>query len=200
MKNTIIYLIGGPGIGKQTIAKEIKEKQNFTIVDNHSYTNAIFSISKNYDHPKHEEYRLKVHNIVIEAIGDICPESDCFIFTNVISCGEEDSYYRPVEELAKKRRALFIPVLLPCNSIKNKKRIANPFRKKHLKTIDPNVVDQITALGPPLINHQNLLRLDVTNLSATGVASQIIDYTNNIRKMQNAYYTKYLNNKKGVNL
>ena len=48
MKNTIIYLIGGGGIGKQTIAREIRKKQRITVVDNHSYTNAIFSISKNH--------------------------------------------------------------------------------------------------------------------------------------------------------
>ena len=191
MKNTIIYLIGDPGVGKQTIAKEIQKKQSFTLVDNHSYTNAIFSISKNYSHPKHEEYRLKVRNIVLEAMGEICPKGESFIFTNVISLGEETSYYKPVENLANTRRSLFIPVMLLCEMKENQKRIANPFRKKFLKTINPEVVQQIANLGLPEIEHPNLLRLDVTKLSAAEAALQIITHVNHIRKKQNGYYSKF---------
>ena len=191
MKNTIIYLIGGPGVGKQTIAKEIQKKQSFTLVDNHSYTNAIFSISKNYSHPKHEEYRLKVRNIVLEAMGEICPKGESFMFTNVISLGEETSYYKPVENLANTRRSLFIPVMLLCEMKENQKRIANPFRKKFLKTINPEVVQQIANLGLPEIEHPNLLRLDVTKLSAAEAALQIITHVNHIRKKQNGYYAKF---------
>lgn len=197
MRNTIIYLIGGPGVGKQTIAKEIQKKQSFTLVDNHSYTNAIFSISKNYDHPKHEEYRLKVRNIVLEAMGEICPKGESFIFTNVISKGEEDSYYKPVEKLATTREALFIPVTLSCDLNENKKRIANPFRKEYLKTLNPEAVQQIANLGLPEIKHPNLLQLDVTKLSAADAAVQIIEHANHICKMQNVYNAKYSNNANG---
>ena len=179
MRNTIIYLIGGPGVGKQTIAKEIPQRQSFTLVDNHSYTNAIFSVSKNYSHPKHEEYQLKVRNIVLEAIGEICPKGESFIFTNVISLGEENSYYKPVEEFANTRQALFVPVMLLYDVKKNKKKIVNPFRKKFLKTINPNLVQQIASLGLPEIEHPNLLRLDVTKLSATEAAFQIINHAKN---------------------
>lgn len=197
MRNTIIYLIGGPGVGKQTIAKEIQKKQSFTLVDNHSYTNAIFSVSKNYSHPKHEEYRLKVRNIVLEAMGEICPKGESFIFTNVISLGEENSYYKPVEKLANTRQALFVPVMLLCDVNENKKRIANPFRKKFLKTINPDVVQQIANVGLPEIEHPNLLRLDVTKLSATEAAFQIIKHANHVRKKQNGYYMKFSKNANG---
>jgi len=188
MKNTIIYLIGGPGIGKQTIAKEIQDKQYLKLVDNHSYTNAIFSISKNYNNPKHEEYRLKVRNIVLEAINNLCPKEESFIFTNVISLGEEKAYYTPVEKLANTRRALFVPVLLSCETNENMRRITNPFREKYLKTTDKNAVLEIAKLGIPEISHPNLLTLDVTHLTAADAALTIINHANNIRKIQNGFY------------
>ena len=197
MKNTIIYLIGGPGIGKQTIAREIRKKQRITVVDNHSYTNAIFSISKNYAHPKHEEYRLKVRNIVLEAMSEICPKNESFVLTNVISLGEEFFYYKPVEELARKRKALFIPFILSCGLEENKKRIVNPFRKKYMKTVNPDVVEQIANLGQPSIKHHNILHLDVTNLTASEAATQIVNYVNYIRNIQNANVVNQTNVKQG---
>lgn len=52
-------------------------------------------------------------------------------------------------------------------------------------------------LGLPEIEHPNLLRLDVTKLSATEAAFQIIKHANHIRKKQNGYYMKFSKNANG---
>lgn len=43
MRNTIIYLIGGPGVRKQTIAKEIQKKQT----GENSSNSIIFTLTQN---------------------------------------------------------------------------------------------------------------------------------------------------------
>jgi hypothetical protein len=44
MKNTIFYLIGYPGTGKYTIAKEIAALTGAVLVDNHLINNLVFSV------------------------------------------------------------------------------------------------------------------------------------------------------------
>jgi hypothetical protein len=44
MKNTIIYLIGFPGTGKYTIAREIAQQEDFRLVDNHLVNNPLFNL------------------------------------------------------------------------------------------------------------------------------------------------------------
>lgn len=181
MKNTIIYLIGNPGIGKQTIAKKIAAREEFTIVDNHSYTNAIFAISSDFTNPKHEYYRLQVRDVVYNAITDLCPAEQSFIFTNVIYRGEENICIQPLQKLAEKRNALFIPVWLQCSKDENKRRIKNPFRAEQHKTRDAAVLDTIPQ---PTIDLPNLMTLDTTYLSADASAQIIIEHAKNIERQK----------------
>ena len=42
MKKNLIYLIGFPGVGKLTIAKEICKRENYVLQDNHKTVNLLF--------------------------------------------------------------------------------------------------------------------------------------------------------------
>jgi len=45
MAGNIVHLIGFPGVGKLTIAKEIvRQRSDFVLVDNHLINNPVFSV------------------------------------------------------------------------------------------------------------------------------------------------------------
>ena len=44
MENTIIHLIGPPGVGKYTIASQIAGRMGARLVDNHAIANVIFNV------------------------------------------------------------------------------------------------------------------------------------------------------------
>ena len=181
MENTIIYLIGNPGVGKLTIAKKIAEQKNIKLVDNHVYTNSIFSISEDFTNPKHQEYRLKVRDVVYDAMVDLCPPEQSFILTNVIYEGEESLCLPQLETVAERRGSIFVPVHLKCDMEENRRRIRNPFRKDYFKTTDPKVLDTVST---PLIMHKNLKELDITNLSPEEAANEIINHANRLQKIK----------------
>lgn len=179
MNNTIIYLVGNPGVGKQAIAEALAKTENITQIDNHLYTAPIFALSEDFSNPKHKEYRLKMRDVVYQAMLDLCPKEQSFVFTNVVYKNNGDLRECPLEQIARKRGALFVPVHLKCNLAENKRRIRNPFRKKYHKTTNPDVLDNIEI---PKIVHENLKELDVTNLSVNMAVKEIIKHIKSLQK------------------
>lgn len=64
-----------------------------------------------------------------------------------------------------------------------------------MKTVNPDVVDQVPHLGQSSIKHRNILYLDITNLTASEAATQIV---NCIHKMQNTNFINQTNIKQGT--
>lgn len=89
MKNTILYLIGFPGTGKYTIAKEIAALTGARLIDNHLINNPIFSVVRKdgrTELPKETwGYTRQIGDIVREAVVKLAPPEENFIFTNSIA-------------------------------------------------------------------------------------------------------------------
>lgn len=66
MKNTIIYLLGFPGTGKYTIAKEICKQADFKLVDNHLINNPLFTLIENDD----KRFYRSAYGIISGASGN----------------------------------------------------------------------------------------------------------------------------------
>ena len=172
----ILYLIGKPGAGKYSIAKEIK-KSGYIICDNQLINNPIFSLL-NYDG------YMSVPQSAWETIGRIRKNifdflshqpDKSYVLTNVLYEDPGDRQcFQQVERMSLKRNSLFVPVKLIISPEENAKRVQNPERSLRFKSIDPQ---EAYSKEPLLdIQHPHLLELDVTTLSAKNAAEKILEH------------------------
>lgn len=180
---SIIYLIGKPGTGKYTIAKELA-KSGFIICDNQLINNPIFTLVS-YDgftnSPVSEAAWQAIGRIQAVILDFIAGEKDrSYVLTNCLyeeDQGDKDCYAR-VESMALKRGSLFIPVKLIIAQEEHLKRIIEPSRRDRLKSVDPQDVYQPEKLLA--VQHSHLLELDVSNLSVFQVAEKILKHKEKI--------------------
>ncbi len=170
----IIYLIGKPGTGKYTIAKELANA-GYIICDNQLINNPIFALL-NYDGcSKIPEYAWNIIAKIRKHVIDFITQETAnnYVLTNCLAENEGDRrLFNQVKAIAQKRGALFLPVKLLIEAEEHLKRITNPSRRERWKSID---IGDVYSSEPLLvINHPNLLQLDVTNLSAENVAEKIL--------------------------
>jgi hypothetical protein len=177
----ILYLIGRPGSGKYSIAKEIA-KSGYIICDNQLINNPIFSLL-NYDGfmtiPKFAwDTIAQIRGIVFNFLSQQLDNN--YVLTNVLGENSGDrTLFSQVEQIALKRGSIFIPVKLIISPEENAKRVQNPERLLRFKSIDP----QEAYSEEPLLNvhHPYLLNLDVTTLSAKEAAEKILEHIERIR-------------------
>jgi tRNA uridine 5-carbamoylmethylation protein Kti12 len=179
----IIYLTGKPGVGKYTIAKELAANHGFIVCDNQLINNPIFELLQ------YDGY-AKIPDFAWECIGNIRTWifrflsneiNNSYVLTNNLYENEGDrDCYEQVQNMAKTRGSLFVPVRLLIDQDEHLRRVTNPNRRKKWKSIDPQDVYDETPLL--YISHPNLFSLNVSNLSPEDVAGAII---NHIRVLAN---------------
>jgi hypothetical protein len=183
MKNTIIYLLGFPGTGKYTIAKEICKQADFRLVDNHLINNPLFTLIEN-DGKTLLPQRIwdnvgRIWEAVMDTIIHISPPHYSFVLTNALSDqGENDrAWFERVKSAAEQKKAVFVPVRLSCSVEEMEKRIVQPDRKARMKETNPESpkrnAENHTVLS---VDHPNLLNLDVTNLTPGNAAAAILNH------------------------
>jgi hypothetical protein len=186
MKSTyIIYLIGHPGTGKYTIAKELAQ-HNFIICDNQLINNPIFSLL-NYDGlTKIPAFAWRAIGGIRNAILDFLATKDDqnYVLTNCLyeAAGDRKCYVQ-VKNMASQRGSLFVPVKLMISEAENLKRITEPSRRERWKSIDPK---DVLSQRKKLINieHPHLLTLDVSELSAMVAAERILEHVARLQKIE----------------
>lgn len=143
MKNTIIYLLGFPGTGKYTIAKEICAQADVRLVDNHLVNNPLFSLiwqdGTTPLPPRIWDNIGKVWEAVLDTIVHISAPDTSFVLTNALTDqgGVDRGWYERVQKGAEERNAVFIPVRLSCSIEEMERRIVMPDRKARMKDINP---------------------------------------------------------------
>lgn len=183
MKNTIIYLLGFPGTGKYTIAKEICKQADFKLVDNHLINIPLFTLIEN-DGKTLLPHRIwdnigRIWEAVMDTIVHISPPHYSFVLTNALTeQGQGDrAWFERVKGTAEQKKALFVPVRLSCSVEEMEKRIVQPERKIRMKEINPESpkrnAENYTVLTT---DHPNLLNLDVTSLTPQEAAATILNH------------------------
>ncbi|WP_341756738.1 MULTISPECIES: hypothetical protein [unclassified Candidatus Tisiphia] len=166
MTTTIIYLIGKPGTGKYTIAKEIA-KAGYSICDNQHINNPIFALL-NYDGlTPIPEFAWDAIGLIREGIFNFLSQeiSNNYVLTNCLYEVDGDrKLFNQVQQLAANRKSVFIPIKLLISAEENIKRIQHLDRLPRYKSID--VQDVYPEYPLIQISHPNLFELDVTNLFA----------------------------------
>jgi hypothetical protein len=193
LKNTFFYLLGFPGTGKLTIAKEIlKQEQQAAIaqgeepvirlVDNHLINNPIFNIVKLDGSKLPEkvwENTGKIWDVVFETMTELSPADMSFIQTNALANEDPTDVrlFNKVAKVAAARKAHFVPVRLLCAQDELEKRITSPERKAKLKDTNPNTIkEQYNSFSVITPQGMDYLDLDVTSLSPQDSAQKIRAY------------------------
>lgn len=188
MKNTILYLLGFPGVGKYTIAQKIcSTNSDFVLIDNHKTNNLIFPfIDTNRPIPE-DLWKIvfEIRKNLLTAIEKYCSEEKNLIFTNFLCENDavDKNVYESILRLAKIRGALFCPIRLICSFDELKNRIKNASRKDSYKIIDINFVEQLLKDKKEVIKtaHPNEMTLDITELLPEESSALIFQYLNNIK-------------------
>jgi len=186
LKNTIIYLIGIPAVGKYTTAAAIVRRTGAKLVDNHLINNPIFSVA-NVDGTNRLpfptegwKYMGRIRRSVLAFIRDLGHPDHSYIFTNVMR-EDEIRAFRQIERLAKKRKALFVPVFLKCSAGELRKRKASPQRRRMMKEIELSNIRYWTKEFRELdVPHPNRLNIDNTRLRPSQTAKIILDHIEKI--------------------
>ncbi len=183
MQNTIIYLIGLPGVGKYTIAKEIARQSNFRVVDSHLINNVLFSLIQcdgKIDLPPNIWSNIgKIWSVVLDTITNFSPQEFNFVLTNALFEGKagDRKWFDQIEKTAQARKARFIPVRLLCTAEEHERRIVMPERAARFKLIDPDSVRRFSQGDEVLkLTHPNALTLDISQMAPHIAAQKIFGH------------------------
>ncbi len=177
----IICLVGFPGVGKLTIARELARRVEATIVDNHWINDPVLRLLPKSEAAVPEAVWpqvAKVRGAVLETIATLAPRESNFIFTYAGS-NEDDADRKAFEEyrnVATRRGARFVAVRLLCSEDELMRRIQDPERRGR-KLTDPNeAIENVRHFSPLDPGIPGSLTLDVTHLSAEAAAARILDH------------------------
>lgn len=183
-KNCIIYLLGFPGVGKRTIAGEIAKHPNFRRICNHTINNVVFPFVRVDGKTKMPdeiwERTDRVRKVALDVMVELGNRDFSYVFTNKLL--EEDAEdletFQMLETAAAKMNATFMPVRLTCEKEENKRRIRNLDRDRMMKTINPQVIDDMDKAEVLKPVNKNTITLDVTKLSAKEAANEVLKILN----------------------
>ncbi len=172
----LIYLIGKPGVGKYTIAK-VLAKYGYIVCDNQLINNPVFSIVgyDGFGDVSEDSWDAieKIRSIVFDVL--VAQKQNNYVLTNVLNDDEDDrNLFNQVQNMSKEHGSVFVPVTLFVDRDEHLKRIVNPARRQHYKSVDPKDVDSGSKSLP--ITHKNLLELDITHLSAEDSVKNILEH------------------------
>jgi adenylate kinase family enzyme len=178
-RNTVIYLIGYPGVGKYTIAKEIAAQEDFIVLDNQLINNPIFNAvgadGKTPLPPGVWENVEKVRDAVLDSIEHLAPPHLNYVLTNYVSDTPADrEIFEKIRSVFERRGSTIIPVLLDCDLDEHTLRIAADGRKERFKDVNPASAQRYakTSLIQDPLPHS--LRLDITGVSPDKAAAAIL--------------------------
>jgi hypothetical protein len=180
MKNLIVYLVGPPGVGKYTVGKLIAERLSAKLLDNHFWSNPIFEVVEPDGTPFPAgvwDRAGEVRSAVLETVALFGPPERNYVFTHAVS----DTGGHPIDWVisgqilwtAERRRARLLVVRLVCGEEQLRGRVSNEERKQRFKTTNAEQAHAWASLAPMPINHDWVLDLDTTGLSASETADRI---------------------------
>lgn len=185
LRNTVIYLIGVPAVGKYTVACELARMTGAKVVDNQLINTPVYSVvgydgTDAFPFPPGAAAQIeKIHRAVLAVIRDCCPPEDSFVFTNVLDAREpgDRAWFRRVERAARRRGAAFFPVWLTCEEAAIRRRKRAPERRARLKDTDlSNVSRWVREFEVLKVPHPNALTLDTTHGEPRETARRILEH------------------------
>lgn len=178
--NTIVYLVGPPGVGKMTIGTIVADALQARLIHNHVWLNPIFALVAQDGvtplPPKVWSLTDEVRRAVFEAARVLTPASWNLVFTHA-AVGQSDqdaALSSEIIKVANDRGARLIVVQLICASEELVRRVASPERRAMMKEVDVDAAIKHASLPPFTPAHPLICELDVTNLSPDEAAQEIV--------------------------
>jgi predicted kinase len=180
MKNTMIYLIGYPGVGKLTVARELCARTGARLLDNHLVNNVVFSLlerdgSTPIPAPAWDEIK-HIRDAALRIVAQVAKPYQSFVLTNVLLDDDDDrALLAQVQDTAAQRGARFVPVVLDCHEAENLRRLVTPERATGMKWTDAAAAAELRHTQPLIrFSHPNRLDVDITRQPPSQSADEII--------------------------
>jgi predicted kinase len=177
---SIVYLLGYPGVGKYTVAREIARLTGAVVVDNQLINHPILVLLR-WDAtsdlpPGTLDRAAPIRDAVLSALEEIAPRDLSYVLTNVLDDDEEcRALYERVKRIAARRGSVFLPVLLKCDTKEQLRRVTAPERVTRFKIADADKVAQYMRSTPLFVpDDPQLLELDTTHLDPADAAAEIV--------------------------
>ncbi|KAF2667328.1 hypothetical protein BT63DRAFT_441012 [Microthyrium microscopicum] len=176
-----IYLIGFPGVGKLTVAKELSQIiPNSKVFDNHLIIDPASAIVER-NMPEYVPLRISLRKLCLDAIANSqSTKHISWIFTDSqTSDGKGAGNPRDYQEAAISQGAEFISVVLNCDLEENIRRVGSRNRiETRGKLTDEAILESIYK-GEPIFRFgkdANEIEIDVSHLAAKDVAELIASH------------------------
>jgi hypothetical protein len=181
LTETIIYIVGPPGVGKYTIGRLLAEHLGCKLVDNHYWLNVLFSLVEQdgiTPLPKAIWPLVdQIRSAVLETIGTVSPRHWSFVFTHsALNDPAELVIFEDIKALSQRRGSRLVVIRLFCgNPDELARRVAMPERRLRFK--GANVADARNHSRLPTLDpgHPDTISVETVGLSAADVAQQIIE-------------------------
>jgi predicted kinase len=177
---SLIYLLGHPGVGKYTVAREIARLNGAVVIDNQLINHPILVLLKwdaVSDLPSGTMDRAApIREAVFSALDEIAPRHLSYVLTNVLDDTEEDrAVYDRVKRIAARRGSTFLPVLLRCERDEQLRRVTSPERIARFKIADPEKVEGLMRSARLFVpDDPELLEVDMTHLAPEDAAAEVV--------------------------
>lgn len=187
MKNTLIFITGPTGVGKETVAKSVAESTGATLIQNQKIALPLFEIAydPNQDIPSEviDELFSVFHQMAYLALNFMqraAPKGKSFIFTNPLIDGDlrAEKMMDHFNGCAKHRNMLLVPVFLDCSApYEHMERLTWEGRDKAFKLRDPEIYRRMMEGKNWYIpQHANLLTINSAGKTAQESAGEVLTH------------------------
>lgn len=185
-ENTVIHLLGYPGVGKYSIAKEFAKLAGFRILDNQLINNPVFTVvGADGVTPLDSRvwgYCERIRQIVLEAVSELAEPDANFVLTNFPTSDDDIALSKTIA-IFESRGSGYYPVYLTCDLDTHKQRVVSEDRVHRMKEIDPNGPEK-NRNNKPLyyLDYPNRLEFDISSGTPHSAALEILTRISDLQK------------------
>ena len=177
---SLIHINSYPGVGKLTIGRKVASELGAKLLDNHSIYNVAFALTEFKSKAFYDAVR-DVRSTAYRIVMSLSPDVPV-ILTNAHAQDSDwgNECWDEAIELRRKTGRQHVVILLDCTRSENARRIQSVDREAMRKPRDPIMFRQ-GEVDRALIDRgaDRLLRLEVTNMSASDAATSILKWLRN---------------------
>lgn len=171
MGPAIVLILGYPGTGKFTVAKELvlalsSKGTPVRLIDNHAAANILFDLIAEADGqsvlpPGVLDNVREMNGIIARTIDELSPPDWSFVLTHHLRDNERDNaYVHQLQTIAERRGSVFLPVNLTCDRQVLAERVSQAERRSRNKLIDPSIALSIIDGG--MLTPNGSITIDIT--------------------------------------